>query len=153
MSGPGTLDQLRCWFEKCGVPVDETISRKGELAKFEDRTGLTLPHDFREYLLELSPSVDNYDDEETNWWPIARMRTIPEEYDHDVYNAEIAAARYSYLFFADFSIWAWAWAISCTGDHNRGRIVRIGGSPSEDRFVAESFHAFVKIYLRDPFLL
>jgi len=153
MSDVGTLDRLRSWFDKCGVPLDARTPRESDLAALEDRTGLTLPNDFRRYLLEMSPSADNYDDEETNWWPIARLRTIPEEFDDEVHNAEIVASAGSYLFFADFSIWAWAWAISCTKDHNHGRIVRIGGSPTSDIFVAESFDAFVKIYLRDPLLL
>lgn len=153
MSDAGTLGRLRNWFERCRVPVDAATAREEELTTLERRTGLTLPDDFRRYLLELSPSADNYDNEETNWWPITRLRTIAEEYDHKVHNAEIAASSGSYLFFADFSIWAWAWAISCTQDHNHGRIVRIGGTPASDHFVAESFDAFVKIYLRDPLLL
>ena len=153
MSEPGALDQLRRWFEKSGVPVGDAISREEELAALEARTGLTLPADFRRYLLELSPSEENYDLEEGNWWPIARIRTIPEEYRHDVHHPEVAAASCSYLFFADFSIWAWAWAISCTTDRNRGRVVKIGGSPKDDCFVAENFNAFVETYLRDPFML
>jgi len=153
MSDGGTLDRLRSWFDKCGVPLDATTPRESDLAALEDRTGLTLPDNFRRYLLEMSPTTDNYDDEETNWWPITRLRTIPEESGDEVHNAEIAASPGSYLFFADFSIWAWAWAISCTQDHNRGRIVRIGGTPASDQFVADSFEEFIDIYLRDPLLL
>lgn len=153
MSMPWMADALHQWFEKCGVPIGGAISREADLAALENRTGLRFPDDFRQYLLELSPSEENYDDEDTNWWPIARMRTIAEEYGHEIYHAEIAAARGSHLFFADYSIWSWAWTISCTDDHNHGRIARIGGSPTSDCFVAENFDAFVEIYLRDPLLL
>lgn len=51
-----------------------------------------------------------------------------------------------YLFFADHLIWSGAWAIACTDDENRGRILIVGG---DERFVADSFKEFVDKYLTD----
>lgn len=63
-------------------------------------------------------------------------------------DAVIAAEAHSYLFFADYSIWCWAWAICCGDGPNRGKVALVGGAP--DRIVADSFSDFVERYLRDP---
>jgi len=147
MMGDEPLDRLRLWFEKCDVPEGHDDVRKAGVEALERRTGLTLPEDFRRYLLMLSPGSENIDDEMTTWWPTGRIRMIPEEYAHPIAQPQVAALAGRYLFFADFSFWCWAWAIACTEDENHGRVVLIGASP--DRFVAESFDAFVTLYLHD----
>jgi len=65
-----------------------------------------------------------------------------------VSNSQIAGSQAQYLFFADYCIWCWAWAIACTNDGNRGKVAVIGGAP--DRFVADSFSDFVQKYLASP---
>jgi len=106
-----------------------------------------LPDGFKEYLLASCPDEDTADKENTTWWAFDRIKNVPEEYEHEVLNAEISAHAGQYLFFADYCIWCWAWAISCTDDSNRGRVAIIGGSP--DRFVADTFSEFKQRYLRD----
>jgi hypothetical protein len=75
-----------------------------------------LPNDFREYLLESCPLDDNWDQEATYWWPVDRIRNIPEEYKHEIKNALVARDASTYLFFADYMIWCWARAIECGDD-------------------------------------
>jgi len=140
------LDQLAGWFKKCGVPAGDATERAAGVAALARRTGLVLPADFKRYLLKLAPGSENFDDELTHWWSLPRIRTIPEEYEHAIKNPDIAGAADRYLVFADYSIWCWAWAIACTDDEHRGRVAIIGDS---DRFVAESFDAFIKLYLHD----
>jgi hypothetical protein len=52
-----------------------------------------------------------------------------------------------YLFFADYMIWCWAWAIACGDGEHRGRVAVINGV--SDRFVADSFGQFVDRYILD----
>ena len=82
-----------------------------------------------------------------NWWSVDHVRNISDEYQHPISDAELAAEAASYLFFADYMIWSWAWAICCGDGPNRGKIAVIS---SPDRFVASSFSEFVDGYLRDP---
>ena len=144
------MDQLLAWFEKSAVSEGRDDVRREGTELLERRTGLTLPEDFRRYLLTLSPGSENLDDEMTTWWWTGRIKTIPEEFEHAIRHPEIAAVAEQYLFFADYSLWCWGWAIACTQDENRGRVAMIGGTPESDRFVAESFDAFVKLYFCDP---
>jgi hypothetical protein len=53
-----------------------------------------------------------------------------------------------FLFFADFLIWAPAWAIACGDDENSGRVVAVYGA--EHHFVADSFAEFVERYVSEP---
>lgn len=121
---------------------------EAQVSAIEERSGFQLPKDFREYLIRGSPTTDdNIDADNTTWWTLAWIKNIPEEYKHEISDPEIAASAGTYLFFADYSIWCWAWAIACGDDENHGRIALIGGLP--DRFVAESFDEFVSLYVKD----
>lgn len=114
----------------------------------EYRYGVTLPDDFRRYLLDAALAEDLYDDHETNWWAVHRIRNIPNEYEWSIGNEAIAQEAERFLFFADFLIWSWAWAICCSDGPNRGKVALIGGDP--DWFVADSFAQFVELYLKEP---
>ena len=87
------------------------------------------------------------DAETTAWWPLQRLKNIPDEYPHTVTDPTIAKNAPRYIFFADYMIWCWAWAIDCGDGKDRGRVAVIGGSP--DRFVADSFAEFVDRYVED----
>lgn len=115
----------------------------------EQRYGISLPNDFRSHLLKLEADGDGgYWVENVDWWPIDRVRNIPEEYEHPVRNPQIAERATSYLFFADYAIWCWAWAICCDDSEDRGKVAIVGGAP--DRIVATSFSEFRELGRRDP---
>jgi hypothetical protein len=76
-----------------------------------------------------------------------RIKNIVDEYPHKVTYETIARDASKYLFFADYCIWCWAWAIACGDDENSGRVVVISG---RDRFVADSFAQFADLYISDP---
>jgi hypothetical protein len=82
----------------------------------------------------------------TTWWSLDRIKNVANEYEHPIRNAVIARDAAKYLFFADYSIWCWAWAIACGDDENWGRVVVISGN---DRIVADSFAQFVDRYIDD----
>jgi hypothetical protein len=140
-------ERLRAWWTAQGVEVRTQPVLQAEVAALEQRYGIRLPEDFRRYLLTGGPTEEGWDGEcDTNWWSVRRIRNIPDEYDSPVNDPRIAAAADKYLFFADHMIWAWAWAICCTDDADRGRVAIIGGSP--DRIVADSFGEFVDRYVK-----
>lgn len=140
--------QLARWLGTEVPGAAELARRERALAKVEQETGLTLPDDFRDYLLQASPTEQAWDDEMVIWWPIERLRSIPDEYEHAVTDPRIAANASDWLFFADFCLWCFAWAINCGEGEDRGRIALIGGAP--DRIVADDLSEFVRRHLSDP---
>jgi len=139
-------ERLRNWWSQSSPEIIAAAQPESAILTLEQRFQVRLPEDFRRYLLTSSPVEDSWDKEHTIWWPLGRIRNIPEEYEHEVRHLRIAAAADRYLFFADHCLWCWAWAISCSDDEDRGRVAMIGGSP--DRFVADSFTDFVERYTR-----
>jgi hypothetical protein len=138
--------RLRHWWSLSSPEVIGAGQPETAILALEQRFQVRLPEDFRRYLLTSAPHEDFWDEEHTIWWPLGRIRNIPEEYEHAISHPRIAAAASQYLFFADYSIWCWAWAISCTDDEDRGRVALIGSDP--DHFVANSFTDFVERYTR-----
>lgn len=126
----------------------ENAGASRTVANLEQYYGLTLPDDFKSYLLHAAPSEDIWDDEGGIWWSVARVKNIPDEYDHELGNPRLASNASAYLFFADWLIWCWAWAICCDESTDRGKVVCIGGG---DGFVAENFTDFATRYLADPY--
>jgi hypothetical protein len=112
-----------------------------------EKLSCLLPEDFRQYLRVSSPVGEEMDAEMVTWWGIGRVKNIPDEFPHALAPI-ISDEGKKYLFFADYCIWCWAWAISCADDDSRGKVALIAGHPY-DRFVANSFSDFVQTYLSD----
>ena len=144
-------EQLRKHWDDTRAGIETTSHDESEVAALEARYGIRLPGDFREYLLMGSPleEWDAWDNEMVTWWGLPRILNVPEEYDHwqTIKNPDVLSNATKYLFFADYCIWCWAWAIECGEGPNRGRVVIIGG---DDPFVADSFAEFVTRYSLDP---
>lgn len=120
------------------------------VASLECKYELILPADFRDYLLFAAPRTDEgMDGEYFEWWPVSRIKNIPDEYEHPV-SEWLQPDAAGYLFFADLLIWCWAWAICCRGP-DYGKVAVIG--VPQERFVADSFGAFVNLYLSDAHAL
>lgn len=119
---------------------------EADIAALEAKYGVQLPPEFKAYLLEACPRADQVDQNCTEWWSLERIKSIPAEYEHALTNEEIARDAAGYLFFADYAIWCMAWAICCRPGHNFGRVVVTSG---KDRFVADSFSAFIDAYISD----
>jgi len=108
---------------------------------------MTLPKDFRCYLLISCPDAKFLDQEDTEWWSLDRVKSIPEEHQHQIRRPGVFSCAGQYLFFADHTSWCWAWAIACTDGENRGKVAIIGGGP--DRFAADGLPGFVDLYMND----
>jgi hypothetical protein len=140
--------KLADWWNTTSSGIVTAASGVEELTALEDRYSIILPSEFRAYLLNSAPQSDpSLDNELTNWWPLARIKNVPDEYEHRINSAAIRERARACIFFADFSIWCWAWAICCDDSEYRGQIAVVGG---EDRFVASSFSDFVVRYIADP---
>ncbi len=133
------------WFQTAAGIVTQTTSER-EIVALETRYRISLPDDFRAYLQWAVPNTTNWDDADGNWWPIERISNIPDECEHEVAEP-IATNASKHLFFVDWNIWGWAWAISCGEDETRGKVALINGQT--DRYVADSFSEFVDRYVTD----
>ncbi len=140
--------RLGAWLGTPAPDPTELKRREQAVEKVERDYALRLPGEFRDYLLFASPVEQAWDKELVIWWPIERLRPMPAEYQKPVGDPEVAATAASWLFFADFSDWSWAWAINCGEGEQRGQVALIGGEP--DRIVADSFSNFVERHFTDP---
>jgi hypothetical protein len=136
---------LQNWWSQTEAGILTQTTSEADIAALERHYSINLPRDFREYLREGAPTTENWDAEDGNWWPVGRIKNIPDEYPRPVGPA-IAPNSVTHLVFLDFSIWSWAWAISCGEDETRGKIAIIGGGGSADGYVANSFSEFVAAY-------
>ena len=140
--------KLAEWWSATSSGIAVKNNDPASIAKLEERYGVSLPTEFRTYLWCGCPQNDpSWDNELTNWWPIYRIRNVTDEYSSLIRLSAINDAPDKFIFFADYSIWAWAWAICCDEGEHRGKVAVIGGG---DRFVASSFDEFVDRYIADP---
>jgi hypothetical protein len=123
------------------------VTPETHLAALEARYGVNLPAHFRQYLRKAAPMSEKWDENDGTWWPFARIKNIPEEFERPVGDT-IQAHAAKHLFFPDFSDWCCAWAISCADDDTYGKIAIIWGTP-DDGYIADSFGEFVTKYTGD----
>lgn len=86
----------------------------------------------------------------TQWWSIDEIKSYRDECPDGSpgqSNIEIEQERDSYLVFADYLIWCYAWAVCCSEGPNRGKVALVGGMP--DAFVAGSFREFMQLEFAD----
>jgi hypothetical protein len=140
-------EKLQKFWQLSDAQVAESGASETEIEGLEQKYSIRLPSDFRDYLRHSCPKDEEagYDDA-TSWWHLSRIRNIPEEYEHAITDPIIARDSAKYLFFADYAIWCWAWAICCDNGENRGRVAVISG---RDRLVADSFTEFAVSYVTD----
>ncbi len=139
------FSDLQRWWNHTGSGIVTEVTPATRIATLERRYDIILPGDFRRYLSLSSPVGEAMDANFVTWWEFDRVRNIPDEYPHEV-GSVISGQAGKHLFFADFCIWCWAWAISCADDESYGKIVLVAGV-GHDRIVAESFSDFVERYL------
>jgi hypothetical protein len=137
---------LQAWWSQTGAEIVTQVTPQNDIAALEARYRITLPDDFRAYLEKGVPKEENWDEQDGNWWPMSRIKNIPDEYEHPI-SGPIASNAAKHLIFLDYSIWSWAWAISCADDETRGKVALIGASP--DGYVADTFKEFVERYTSD----
>jgi hypothetical protein len=137
---------LQQWWSRTCAYIETSPHSDAQIGALERRYGLTIPEDFRHYLSLSCPVSETFDDDLGTWWPLERIRNIPEEYPSFL-DDTVADGGRKFLFFLDHSIWCWAWSISCADDDTRGKVFLVVGPGG--RFVADSFTEFVERYTTD----
>ncbi|KQM76838.1 hypothetical protein ASE70_08760 [Sphingomonas sp. Leaf22] len=140
---------LVAWWDRTRSDIPIAGASDEAIEALERRYDIILPPDFRAYLANAVPSCDDIDCEIGTWWPLGRIRNIPEEYPHPVGGAVRDQGRRT-LFFLDYSFWCCAWAICCEPGDDWGKVLLISGG---DQIVADSFSDFVAAYTSDPWLM
>lgn len=136
--------RLSEWWLQTGNEVPAGPAPDGTIDALCRRYDLSLPVDFRAYLSFSSPKWENWDDNMGNWWPVERIRNAPDEYSHRL-DPPLPNEGRKCLFFLDYCIWCWAWAISCEEGASFGNVFLIGGPGASA--VANSFTEFVDLYI------
>lgn len=139
---------LAAWWRDTGERVAPSANALARVRDIESRYGLSLPEDFRNYLLETAPAEDLSDRAGMAWWPLDRVTSVAEQCNRPVEGTP-ADEEDSWLFFVDYMDWLWGCAICCSAGPDRGKIAAIGGG-TPDLIIAASFSEFVEQYLQDP---
>lgn len=128
--------------------------RTEELTRFERQRNVRFPTEFRDYLetangMDIGP-LNDQDSEGFCFWPIEEMKSVPDELSRLGHALPNVSEVDSFWAFADYMQWSWAYAIG-TSAAQGGRILHIG--VDEPRIIAESFGAFIELYLANSPLI
>jgi hypothetical protein len=135
------------WLSR-GLEVNPGVSKE-KLSQFESRYQVSLPADLRDYFLTVDGMAEGVtDDALIRFWSLNEVKPIPAEAPEFARPSYIREAE-SLFVFADYSIWAHAYAIRLSSStENANPIVVIGGEKPIKVF--DSFSDLVSSYLIDP---
>jgi len=119
-----------------------------EMAGFEERYGVRLPAEVRAYFGALNGMAEGWDAELVAWWPLGRVRTVAEEMAG--HGSPMPAAS-EHFCFADYSVWALAYAVRLTADPDQPAPVVVVRGMNDHVPAAPSFRDFLAAYLNDPY--
>ena len=141
---PSIGEKLKAHWSSMDLKINRGIP-ESELQLFERRYDVSLPDDFRSYFLSVNGMDANVCDESLiRFWPLQEVTPLPDEAPHLVGLGTIAYAN-SLFVFADYSIWAHAYAIQLGRESVQNSVYIIAGA-TPDR-IAGSFSEFVDLYL------
>lgn len=145
--GPNrALQLLSLWWQATGSDVTTGSNAPDAVATLAARYDVALPSDFHAYLLHGCPVTEGGMDHELgSWWPLERIRNLPDEEGCGP-TPDLPGNGARYLLFADLLNWCHAWAISCEPGPTYGHVIRVSDT---NVVVAESFTDFVERYVWD----
>jgi SMI1/KNR4 family protein SUKH-1 len=131
-----------------GLEVNPGVSEE-KLSQFESRYHVSLPADLRDYFLTVDGMAEGIsDDALISFWSLNKVKPIPEEAPAYAARSYIEEAE-SLFVFADYSIWAHAYAIRLSSSSgNANPVIVIGGEKPVKVF--DSFSDLVSSYLINP---
>jgi hypothetical protein len=133
------------WSEMKGVAVRPSLGLAG-IKRLEDRVRLTLPRDFKSYLL-MSDGFGAPSDQDANgfrFWPSNEV-VLVDAFDGGRFASADTA---TLLLFADYLGWSWAYAIKA-GNEDDSSVYMIGTADGHPHRVANSFAEFADLYMTD----
>ena len=124
-------------------PADEA-----QIEWFEQRYGLQIILEFRDYLLTVNGMLqfanDDCDSNMFAFWQLNRIRPIADECPELQRSPEEG----QYFVFADYMIWSWAYAVDLAASSaTAGRVILVGGL--REQIVSPTFSGFVRLYTED----
>ena len=113
-----------------------------EVNDFEEKHGVTLPRDFREYVSVMNGMSDGETDEYLfHLFPLEEFRVAPPHPNAPTANRE--------LIFADYSLDAHVYLMQL-GGHPEEECPVFASDGTNKRLLADSFAGFVQKYITDP---
>jgi hypothetical protein len=117
-----------------------------DLRTFTETHGVVLPDAFASYLLATGGMPDGEsDDHGIRFWPLSEITPLATHLNLK----DDEAAGHAFVF-ADYSVWAHAYAIrlSTKDDVENGTVFLVGSA--EMILIAATFESFIKMYLYEP---
>jgi|SRR5215469_11878700 len=144
MDSLGIGQKLASHWGRQNIALNPGVSEE-DLADFQARYGVCIPKDVASLFLVVNGmSGSQTDDDLIRFWPLEEVRPLSEEAPTLVNPRDPECGR-SLFVFADYSIWAYAYAITLTraaGENPVFRVVDI-----EPDKIASSFAEFTDLYL------
>jgi hypothetical protein len=140
-------ESLKRHWSSHDVEINAGVS-KAQLDSFESKHGVVLPEDLRDYFLCVNGMPDGeVDDGMIRFWMLEELQPLTQ--GAPAYSdASYIQHPESLFLFADYSIWAHAYAIRLGSASLQSHEVVIIGSESPVT-IAQSFSEFVDLYLTD----
>jgi hypothetical protein len=138
--------------EGVGISQGKTVEK---IQEFEKRNSVSLPDDFRHYLLRVNgmypQASQDTDRRGFCFWPLQRVVSVVNEFENNPAhkNDRIDASLENYFVFADYLQWSWAYAIQLRLGSGLARDIVKVDEPSRSIVIASSFAEFLELYLID----
>jgi hypothetical protein len=141
------LQELKQHFIDDGVQINPPVSVE-ELALFEQKYGVVLPVDLKDYFLLFNGTGQgNFGESGYAFFSLEELEPICETSDLNEEEKSI----YSNCFaFSDYMIWCWGYVVRLNSVAGDNPVFSIYLSSPSDLKVANSFSEFVSIYLANP---
>lgn len=112
-----------------------------DLRRVEAEYSVSLPADFAAFYRAIDGMEENdWDDQLIRWWPIDEVKPV-----NDDLKAVVDAYPHQFIF-ADWSLWALAYALDLSNGPNHGRVVIAGDTRPLP--LSDSFGEFLDLYVR-----
>lgn len=120
--------------------------------EFESKYQVIMPLDLKDYFLHVDGMKMTLDDCKDNegfsFWPLSRVKTVPEEMSRLGSGHYTIQGLESFFVFADYFDWSWAYAIQLSSDLSaQNQVILIGKETPIT--IADSFTDFVDLYIAD----
>lgn len=137
---------LKHWRSRSALALMSPVT-PDEITAFEQKYKVQLPAEIRDYYLAANGfgPADDQDDNGFSFWPLARVCPV-NAFDGGKWSSD---QTHNCFIFADYLSLSWGYGFRLTPDAIRAAVCIVGTATRNPRWIAESFSAFVDLYIRD----